>query len=258
MNIFILLFPSCTPHKDDVHNKHTFFIQAQVDEKIIKKIQEKLIEKTDNIIQEELGIKQDKNFPIFFPKKRQAVTVYYVKDLYDNNEPLGGLLYLFLEPVIDVFKNRVAPRNASLTSQVDFFGESKPKSLFATVDLIAKIDDLDKELSSLNQHAKSAMRETNENYKRAYNINLYDIAASEKYPYLPHISLGHLRENYILYLINDAAKAPAILARIKQRILDAASALLSELSPEEKQLSFDKIALYDAQKRKYIKEERFD
>ncbi|MFC1842882.1 hypothetical protein ACFLYU_04455 [Candidatus Dependentiae bacterium] len=249
----LFLLPSCFFNSKQKGAKHSFFIQATLDPAVIEGVQNKIQPLVDNIIKEELGIEQDKNFPIFFIKKRYAVTVYYVRDLCDNNEPLRGLMYLFVEPALESLQKPLAPKHATLTSNVKFFGEEK-KGLFGATFLVALINDPDKELSLLNKKMKKAMHHANKEYKRAYHIDLYDIAKSEKYPYLPHISLGHLRTNYIKFLVKDASKAEKVLGRIKQRIIKVASDVIANLASGDRKLSFNKLAIYDAKKKKYIKE----
>lgn len=249
----LLLLPACFFNNKQRGAKHTFFIQANLDHAVFKSLQDTIRPLVNNIIQQELGIEQDKNFPIFFFKKRSAITIYNVIDLYDNNESLRGLLYLFLESALDSLQKPLAPQNATLSSKVDFFGEEK-KGLFGVTNLVALINDPNKELSLLNKKMKKAIHHANKDYKRAYHINLYDIAKSEKYTYLPHISLGHLRTNYIKHLVKDASKADKVLERIKQRIMKAVSNAISNLASNDRKLSFDKLAIYSVKKREYIKE----
>jgi len=248
----LLTLPACFfGDSKQKEKKHTFFIQTPLDSESIRNIQEELKTTVENIIQEELGIKQDKGFPIFVFKGRQAITIYYVNDLYDNNEPLRGLLYLFVKPAMNSLQKTLAPQKTSISSNLEFFGEKK-KGLFSFIDLVAHIDDPDKELESLNIEMKKAMHNTNKKYKRAYDIDLYDIAKSEKHSYLPHISLGHLRTNYIKYLVNDPAKSNEIIDRIKERIVKAVSNAIENLDPDERSLSLDSLALYDTKKKKYV------
>jgi len=250
----LLLLPSCFFTNKQSGAKHTFFVQAPVDHAAFKNLRETIKPQLDTIIQQELGRKEDKNFPIFFFKKGSAITVYYINDLYDSNEPLGCLMYLFVEPALDSLKKPLAPQHATLSSQVKFFGEEQKGLCNGIIDLVVLINDPDKELSHLNKKMKQAMHNANKEYKRAYHIDLYDIAKSEKYPYLPHISLGHLRANYIKFLVNDASKADKVLERVKQRIIKVVSDAISKLAPSERKLLFDKLAIYSLKKRKFVHE----
>jgi hypothetical protein len=199
----------------------------------------------DKIIEEETHIKQDKNVPLFFFKKRAAITTYYVNDMYVNAEPV---LFNALNSI-----GIPAPRNVTLSSKVDFFGEPKD-DLMALLDLVVKIDDPNNGLLYLNQETKKIVHTANEQYKHVHHIDMYDINKSEKHSYLPHLSLGHLRVNYITHLVNDASNADKVVERIKQRILQAAMQILSESPLEIRKISFDKLSVYDQQKRMYIKE----
>jgi len=249
----LLLLPSCFFNNKQKGNKHTFFIQAILNSDVIKKVQEATRPLINAVIEEELGIVQDKSFPIFFPKKRQAVTVYYINDLCDNNEDVRGLMYLFVDPVLDSLEKPLAPKNVSFSSKIKFFGQPG-KGILGRNDLVALIDDPSKELSHFNKKIKEALHHNNKEYKRACNVDLYDIKKSERHAYLPHISIGSLRTNYIKYLVNDASKADKVLERIKQRIIKVISDAISNLTPNDRKLSFDKLAIYNAKRRKYARE----
>jgi len=229
--------------------KHTYFVQAPFNMAIIDNIQRKLALKIDNIFQEienEEGIdlKPKENIALFFFKKRAAITVYYVNDMYVNAEP-------FLFSSLDTLKNIPVPKDVTVSSKFDFFGEPK-EDLIAIIDLVVKIDDPSEGLLLFNKETKNAVHNANEQYQGIYHIDMYDIAKSEKYSYLPHLTLGHLRPNYIRHLINDSSRAKGIIERIKQGIIEAASQVLSELSLEDKKVFFDKLSIYDLQKRIYV------
>lgn len=234
-------------------SKHTFFIQAPLDHPVIKTIQEELKPIINTLIEQELGKKLDKGFPVFFFKRRQAVTVYYVNDLYDNNQPLRALLYLFLEPCLDRLNDLSKPGHVSLSTQLHFWGEDK-KVFFDALDLVLMINDPREELSLLNKKVKQSVHYFNKEYKRACNRDLYDIAKSERFSYVPHLSLGHLRVNYLKFLINDASKAEAIVERIKQKIIKIISENLARIDEADRKLNIEKLAIYDLKKRCYIKE----
>ena len=144
----------------------------------------------------------------------------------------------------------------AITSKVDFFGEPKANRM-AVIDLIVNIDDPHKGLSAINKEGKNALHEANEEYKMMNLIDLYDRQKSERYSFLPHISLGHLRVNYIKYLIKDDYKADEIIKRIKKRILMEISLMLSSFSLKDRMISINKLSIYDLQKRIYIKERTF-
>jgi len=228
--------------------KHTYFVQAPFDVAIIENVQQKMDSIIKNIIhevekKEGIDLTPKENVALFFFKKRAAITTYYVNDMFINGES-------FLFSSLNALKNKIASRNATISSIVDFFGEQK-EDLMALIDLVVKIDDPEKGLFQLNLETKSAVHNANEQYKNRYKIDMYDVAKSEKYPYLPHLTLGHLRANYIKHLI-DAPNAEEIVERIKQRILQAASQVLSELSTEERKIIFSKLSVYDLKKRVYI------
>ena len=248
---FVGLFLLCFLCVDLHGNFHTFFIQTTLDSEVVKDLQESIKPAIEKIIQEELGIKQDKNFPIFFAKRRQAVTVYYVYDLFDSNEPLGCIMYLFVEPAANAFEGKGIPKETAFKPDLKFFGEQK-KGLCGSIDLVALIDDPKQELLFFNKELKKSFTNANKEYRRAYGADLYNVAKSEQFPFLPHISLGHLRVNYIKHLVNDPQKADKIIERIKKRIIKVFSTAIGQLPKNERKLSFDSIAIYNAKTRKYI------
>ncbi len=227
--------------------KGTFFIQVPLDIPILLKMQKELTPQINEVIKAELaGIELDKDVPIFFFKKRQAVTTYYVNDMCED-----GQSYLF-----SAFDTIVGERNfksLALIPKLDFFGEPKVDRM-ALVDLVAHIEDVDGMLEALNKEAKDAVAQANQEYLNKYHADFYDRAKSEKYPFAPHITLGHLRVNYIKYVMQDDAKAEVITERIKQSILKIVLDALLEVPAADRAILFDKICIYDLQKRAYIRE----
>lgn len=244
--ICILIFiPGCLDISQD-KPKHTYFIQAPFNMTIISKIQEQITSKIDEIIEEDADVKRDKETPFFFFKKRAAITVYYVNDMYIDGEP-------FLLSSLKAMEQIPAPKNVSISPKVNFFGAPK-EELLALTDLVVEINDPEKGLSLLNEETKQPVHNANEQYKSKYNTDMYDIAKSERFSYLPHLSLGHLRANYIKHQMSDKSKAEETIERIKQRILEVLSQALSELPPEDKKISLERLSIYDLQKRTYISE----
>ena len=75
----LLFIPSCM-FRDKKDTKHTYFIQAPLDLEVIKKMQITMGPVIDAILQEELGVAKNEQYPTFFFKRRQAITIYYVND----------------------------------------------------------------------------------------------------------------------------------------------------------------------------------
>ncbi len=236
----LILLPACFNNNQNA-DKHTFLIQAPLNLSVIKEMQEALTPVVNKILQEELGSEQYKDVPIFFFKKRQAITIYYVNDMYDNGKSL-------LVSAFDTMQGAPVPKNVMLTSQVNFFGEG------ALIDLVTLIDDPHEELSRLNKEMKAAMHQVNQEYKDVHGVDLYAIAKSERFPYLPHLSLGHLRVNAIKEIVKDVSQAEKVIERIKQRVMKAVSDVLSKLTLDNRKVSFDTLSIYDLKKRTYVKE----
>lgn len=241
----LFLLPGCWP-STSLPEKQTFIIQAPFDFTIIQKIQDEAGPSIASIIKEETGLEENKNMPFFFFKKRAAITVYYVNEMYEDGQSI-------LFPALEDVQKLPIPQNVSISSNVDLFGLEKedPKAL---TDLVIVIDDPKAGLSHLNEEVKQLVHHANEKYKKKYDRELYDIAKSERHSYNPHLSIGHLRANHIKQVINDPSKTDDIINRIKQRILDLISNMLSEIPQENRKISFNTLNVYDLQKRTYIKE----
>jgi hypothetical protein len=245
LSIFLLL-PACFANKTQ-NAMHTFIIQAPFDPSVITKLQEKVGPVISNIITKEAGVEWDEKTPFFFFKKRAAITIYYVNDIYDDGES-------FLYSAVDSMHNIPAPQDVTITTKTDFFGEPKKEQL-ALLDLVVMIDDPNNGLAQLNVEMKQAMHMADEQYATHHNHPLYDRSKSERFPYLPHLSLGHLRANHLKHVMNDESeKTDKIIERIKQRIIEVVSHALAEMSVEERKIAFDTLNIYDVKKRVYIKE----
>ncbi|HBS47648.1 TPA: hypothetical protein DEO28_04785 [Candidatus Dependentiae bacterium] len=227
--------------------KHNLFLQMPLELQVIKDLQNRLDPIVNKIVEDEMKIPRDKNLPIFFFKKRQAITVYY---LYDMNVVGESVLFSeldFLQTIIS------APKNVIIKPQVNFFGDVQAP----LIDLVVFVDDPNKELLSLNEQFKKMVALVNVQYKSLYKIDLYNVAKSECFEFKPHLSLGHLRVEEIKKLIKYPAQAEVVIDRIKSRILEVVSKALSELTLKNRKVQFNTLAVYDQQKRVYIKEYKF-
>jgi hypothetical protein len=247
---FLCLLPACIVDDKKIAME-SLIVQVPLDSAIITKLQTSLKPVIENIIQQELAAYTlDKDVPPFFFKKRQAITIYYLNDF-----DVEGRVDLYTH--IDALVKNSSPKAASLTSNLAFFGEDAMGER-ALTDLVVMIDDPNKELFALNAAMKSSMHKLNEDYKKTHKNSLYDIAKSERFAYKPHLSLGHLRANYIKALIPDKDLAEQTLVRIKQRILDSVTAELQKLFlTESNVLSMHGINVYDLKTRDYIKRADF-
>src|SRR5947209_1636740 len=123
--VCILLFlPGCFfNNTETISSKRHFLIQAFFDAPMLTSIKETITPIINSIIKEELGLEKEYDFDFFLPKKRQlqALTLYYVDDMYENGQP-----FLF-SAVENLQKNRslLAPNNVSIAPKIDFFGDHK-------------------------------------------------------------------------------------------------------------------------------------
>lgn len=225
--------------------KDTFLIQIPLDMTVIKEMQDSMTEVVNGILTEEVGVHEAENWALFFFKKRQAITVYYVNDISENGKK-------FLDSAFASLPTIIPYQNVRLTSKLDFFGEDTE----GIIHLVGLVDDANGELSFLNTSMKNAMHNVNTEYQKKYHTDLYDISKSEQYPFLPHISLGHLRVN-LIKKIQDGSNASEVVDRIKKRIIEAVSLKLLELlTRENSKVSFTTLSIYDLLKRAYIEEKK--
>ncbi|OGB97503.1 hypothetical protein A3F06_03120 [candidate division TM6 bacterium RIFCSPHIGHO2_12_FULL_36_22] len=248
--ISILVFlPACLNNTNQTSSlpKSSFFIQAPLELDIVKELHTSMKRAVDTILQEEIGateliVSPQEKYAIFFTKRRQAITTYYVYDIHPNGEPL---LFTALDNI-----KASAPQDVTLGSHITFFGDTNRKM----IDLVMFIDDPKKELLQLNKDVKQAAHKANQEYKKTHKVDLYDFTKSEHFPYLPHLSLGHLRTKEIRELVKDKSKADETIESIKQRIIQAISQEVSKIvKPNNKKISITSLAVYDASKRKYIR-----
>lgn len=116
-------------------------------------------------------------------------------------------------------------------------------------------DDFGKELTFFNHEIKELMHHANNEYKCNHQVDLYDIAKSERFPFLPHIGLGRIRSMSIKQHIKDSSQVDKILEQIKQRIKKEALKIVKiSLTTDNQKISFNRIGLFDLQKRDFIKE----
>ena len=100
---------------------HTYFIQAPLPMVIIRNLQETMSPIINRIIQEESGIKPDPSVPVFFFKKRAAITIYYINDMYVDGEP-------FVLSAFDTMQNLPAPEMVEISPSADFLVSQRMSS----------------------------------------------------------------------------------------------------------------------------------
>ena len=145
---------------------------------------------------------------------------------------------------------RINPQSVSITPDAQFFGDHQD-------ELVVLINDPAKELLRYNNTIASASHAAHDAYKKQHNSDLYAIAKSERYPYLPHMGLGRLRIQAIKNLLKNDVDAPAIIERIKKRIEKEVSALLAQIvNDKNNTLYFKTISIAALPERAYI--ESFD
>ena len=239
----LYLFSHKTTPNTSEHTK--LLIQGLTNSPALKTITESLSEKINAIIKEELSLNTDYNADFFSPKPIQRLTLYYINDACtDGNDIIFSSL-----DTINISNFTI--NTVALKSDVEFFGGPFNEK----DELVIMINDPNKELSHYNEIIKQALHKANEQYKQTHDHDLYDIAKSEQYSYLPHIGLGRVRSNSVKSNIKNQSQYAIIFERIQSRIKKVALECIEHvLNENSKELIFDKIGILDLNKHAYIKE----
>lgn len=243
ISFLLLLLPSCFFNKTEVSTS-TFLVQGLCNSLLLKTFVESLHGASNAIIKEELGLDKDYDFDFFSPKQAQRLTLYYINDVCKCCDDV--LLSVLDHSGIQNF----VVNNISLGIQMEFFaGPFGEKD-----ELVIMINDSEGQLLQCNEIIKEAVHKAHEEYKQLHHDDLYDIAKSERYPFVPHIGLGRIRSNSIREQVKDASQFAQVFERIQVRIKKTSVYLLEKsLTLENQRLFFNTICVLDMQKRVCVK-----
>lgn len=222
--------------------KQTYFIQLQWDCPGITQLRQAIKPVINKILQEELG--QEKSAGLFLEKKQQALTIYYVNDMREQDEQL------LLSSLDGMQHNKkfFAPQNITTTATIDFFGEWHD-------ELVILVNDSEGELASLNKEMKEMLHALDAEYKTKNGYDLFDISKSEQFPFVPHIGLGRIRSNSIKAAVQESGQNEEKLERIKKRVKEEVLGVIQKtLTPANSKIFFEKIFIFSVQKRVSIKD----
>jgi hypothetical protein len=243
MPILLLLLSACTNKVENSAAKSTLFIQLVPNSVVISTIIETITPLINQIIKEELGLGQEYDFEFFLPKKRQALTLYAINDMYQDGEQD----FLAAFELVKKDTQKFASSGVTIASEVDFFGGQFDEK----DELVIMIADPNGMLLHCNEQMKEMVHMVDQEYKKIHNHNLYDIAKSEQYSYVPHIGLGRIRSNSIKEHLKEPSHFEHLQQRIKAEVLSVVGKLIFE---GNSQLSFDKICIFDLQKWSCVRE----
>ncbi len=234
-----LFLPSCAdiplPPSQETHS---LVIQAYSDSPIIAAAIQTLVPKINSLIKQELGLDPDYDFAFFIPKKRQRITLYYVSDIGQKNDPI------LISALEKMNLAQIKITNVNVTSDAQFFGDRQD-------ELVMMIDDPERELASLNQQIKAMAHQLNDTYHKQHDLDLYNVAKSERYPFITHMGLGRIR----LSSIKNHTQSNDVLDRIRTRIRDIAHEELQQLiTTYTSLLHFKSFGILEFQKQIYLKE----
>jgi len=239
----LALLPACSNNAENVSIKHDLFIQLQASSDLLESLIATIAPLVNAAIKEELGLAKDDTFEFFLPKKRQALTVYFINDICED-----GITQV-LDLLATTDKNKLTLKDAqiALAPRIEFFGGQ----FDAKDELVIMIDDPQQKLSALNTTIKTAAHIADNVYKSVHSQSLYDISKSERYPYFPHIGLGRIRSTSI----KEKSKTGVSFEKIQERILSDVKRVIGTLFADKNlSLQFKTIAVWDLQKRTVLKE----
>lgn len=225
--------------------RHTFFIQGVADSAVLAVIKKELEPIVNNIVKEELGLTSD-DINFFLPKDGQRLTLYSTNNIiYDAGK---SLVFKAVDEVLQEHPQKFTVKNVQLMPHVNLFGANKD-------ELVIMVDDAQGELLFLHQQMKAAMHQAYEAYKTGHGIDLYDVAKSEQFSYVPHIGLGRIRSTSIKERIQDKVHIDTLYGRIMQRIADESLAVVQKLlHGHDTTIAFKGLCIFDLPSRACIKE----
>ncbi len=196
----------------------------------------------NNVIKQELQLDEEYDFAFFIPKRLQRVSLYYLNDVNPKN------ITMIIDELGNLGIARSAPLEAGASTTPKFFGDQQD-------ELVIMVDDINGTLAALNQKIKQSMHKLNEVYRKQHDQNLYNVAQSERFPFMPHMGLGRIRSQSIKNHIKDNSEIKDTFGRIKSRILLLTRQKVESLfSKGSLPISFEKIGLLDLKKQSYAKE----
>jgi hypothetical protein len=243
--LFLMLLPACTQNTENSVKKNDVFVQLTASSDTLALLIEAITPIINSSIKQELGLDQEYVFEFFLPKKRFALTVYY----------LNGVLEHGVDQLITIV-DRVSTQDRSLdgvgvalTPRVEFFA-----GRFGINDeLVIMIDDPHAAVSALHTAFKSAFHNADDEYRSTHTYGFYDVVKSERYPYVPHVGLGRIRSASI----KEHNKSGVRLEKIQERIKRDVTAVIGRLfARQNTKLVFDSIVVFNPQKREVYKEIR--
>lgn len=220
--------------------KQTLLIQAISDSTILTNIRNEITPLINAIIKEELGLDKNSDVVFFLPKKINRLTLYYLFDLEEN-----GKNNLF--SALDAMKKINPPQHISIATTTHFFGDQHD-------ELVVMINDLQGELSGLNNALKTVAHASNDQYKCKHHKDLFNIKKSEQHSFLPHIGLGRIRIRSIQEHIKEKSNIEAVLHKIRQRIEQTTlESIKKNFNLGSNKIFFNTVTVLDLNKQEYLK-----
>lgn len=226
--------------------QHNIFIQGYLKSSVLEEITNLSGLIINNIIKSELELGSDFDFNFFLTKERQRLTLYGLNSF--DIQASNSLLYPLIDSFFDQNKSILNLLEIALSPNIHLFGENRD-------ELVILITDSKNQLGSLNKTLKNIFNQANSTFQSTYSQDLYNIAKSEQFDYIPHIGLGRIRVSSIKYYIKQTDQTSSILDRINQRILrEILDMIKDHLARKDNRLKFDMLGITDLKLKSCVKE----
>lgn len=242
LGTILLLIPACgNSTKEQNINKHDLYIQLLSLSPMFYTLIQKVTPAINQYIKEKLELSSNYDFEFFIPKQAQRLSVYYLDDFYEDGD---ASLLADLDTKMHSMQTNFS--QISLASDIEFF--AGPFGI--NDELVIMIKDPNNALSTLNHTMQEMAHIINTSYKKRHKKDLYDIAKSEQFSYMPHMGIGRIRSSSIKEHMSDDTQFALLQEGIKQKVSEIIRALFVS---HDTHLLFDTLCIFDVQKKECIK-----
>jgi 2'-5' RNA ligase len=239
----VLCLPGCGGSSEKIASpKSTVFIQLILESTALHKAIESMAPRINAAIKDELGLDNDFVFDFFLTKKRYALTLYYLNDMYED-----GQKSLFSALDDNAKRLQPLPQKVAFSDDLNFFGKTHD-------ELVVIMDDSTGELKALHDTTKELVYQVATTYEASHKHNLFDKTRSEQHLFLPHVTLGRIHSHSVKQYIKDPTQVDVVFNRIQERTKEIARHALKEFFTKEgRRISFTTLCVLDPQKATILK-----
>lgn len=205
-----------------------FHIHGHLENSDINQLKKEIAPLVNDIISREIGLASSAGINFFIPKKNQRLTLYYLDQVVPDAEPI---ILAQMSRLVERQKRELGLSDIFLKPELHLFGDDADQ-------LVLMVIDQKNSLSLLNEQIKQVMHEADADYKEKNREDLYAIARSERYPYMPHITLGSIDWQEIKNHLKDKKSFAAVWQAIQRKILEGLAPFIQKFF-EDKKIKID-------------------